>query len=45
MDGFDPVFIDINLKTLGLDTKTIDALEKLKDIRAIFITHAQGQMH
>tara|TARA_B100000242_G_scaffold285885_1_gene250823 strand:- start:552 stop:1721 length:1170 start_codon:yes stop_codon:yes gene_type:complete len=41
--GFDPVFVDINLGTLGLDSKmTIKTLQEIKDVRAVFITHAQG---
>ncbi|MDC2963098.1 DegT/DnrJ/EryC1/StrS aminotransferase family protein [Prochlorococcus sp. AH-736-K15] len=41
--GFEPFFVDINLKTLGLDSKkVINNLQTLNDVRAIFITHAQG---
>ncbi len=41
--GFEPVFIDIRMETLGLDSKkVIDALKNDKDIKAVFITHAQG---
>ena len=41
--GFEPVFLDINLRTLGLDcNKVINYLEKDNEIKAIFITHAQG---
>ena len=41
--GFDPLFVDIKLETLGLDSnKVINELEKDKDIVAIFLTHAQG---
>ena len=41
--GFEPVFLDINLRTLGLDcNQVINYLEKDNEIKAIFITHAQG---
>ena len=41
--GFNPVFIDIKLSTLGLDSElTIEELNKNKNIKAIFLTHAQG---
>ena len=41
--GFNPIFIDIKLSSLGLDPKlTIRELKKNKNIKAIFLTHAQG---
>ncbi|KGF91978.1 putative CDP-4-keto-6-deoxy-D-glucose-3-dehydrase [Prochlorococcus marinus str. MIT 9107] len=41
--GFEPLFVDIKLETLGLDSsQVIDQLKKDKEIVAIFITHAQG---
>ena len=41
--GFEPLFVDIKLQTLGLDSsKVIEHLEKENDIVAIFLTHAQG---
>ncbi|KGG00324.1 putative CDP-4-keto-6-deoxy-D-glucose-3-dehydrase [Prochlorococcus marinus str. MIT 9314] len=41
--GFEPLFLDIKLETLGLDSrKVIDQLKKDKTIVAIFLTHAQG---
>ncbi len=41
--GFNPIFIDIRLSSLALDPKlTIRELEKNKNIKAIFLTHAQG---
>ncbi len=41
--GFEPLFVDIRLETLGLNSRNvIDHLKKDKDIVAIFITHAQG---
>lgn len=40
-NGFTPVFVDINPKTLGMDNKKI--LEKITDkTRAVFFTHVQG---
>jgi CDP-6-deoxy-D-xylo-4-hexulose-3-dehydrase len=40
-NGFDPVFVDINPRTLGLDT--LKVLEKINDsTKAVFITHVQG---
>jgi CDP-6-deoxy-D-xylo-4-hexulose-3-dehydrase len=40
-NGFDPVFVDINPRTLGLDT--LKVLEKINDAtKAVFITHVQG---
>ena len=39
--GFKPVFVDINPKTLGMDT--VQVISKLtKDTRAVFLTHALG---
>ena len=39
--GFEPVFVDINPRTLSMDTDQI--LEKLTDrTRAVFMTHVQG---
>ncbi len=41
--GFEPLFVDISLDTLGLDGKqVIENLEKYNDVRAVFLTHAQG---
>lgn len=41
--GFEPVFLDISFKTLGLDAdKVINCLEEDKEIKAVFLTHAQG---
>ena len=41
--GFNPLFIDINLSTLALDTDlVIKEIEHNKNIKAIFLTHAQG---
>ena len=41
--GFNPKFIDISLSTLGLNSDlVIQELKKNKNIRAIFMTHAQG---
>ena len=40
-NGFSPVFVDINPKTLGMDTDRI--LEKINNkTRAVFFTHVQG---
>ena len=40
-NGFDPVFVDIDPQTLGLDVeKTISALSE--NTKAVFITHVQG---
>ena len=40
-NGLDPVFVDINPRTLGLDT--LKVLEKINDAtKAVFITHVQG---
>ena len=41
--GFNPLFIDINLSSLALNSDlVIKELESNKNIRAIFLTHAQG---
>ena len=41
--GFEPVFIDISLNTLGIDeSRLLNKLDEINDICAIFITHAQG---
>ena len=41
--GFNPIFIDIKLSTLGLNSDlVIKECEKNKNIKAIFLTHAQG---
>ena len=40
-NGFKPVFVDINLKNLSLDTKEIISKITKKTV-AVFITHAQG---
>lgn len=41
--GFNPIFIDINLSSLALNTDlVINELENNKNIKAIFLTHAQG---
>ena len=41
LNGFKPVFVDINLKNLCLDTEKV--IKKLsKKTLAVFITHAQG---
>ena len=39
--GFDPVFVDINPRTLGMDTKEVLA-ELNSSTRAVFITHILG---
>jgi CDP-6-deoxy-D-xylo-4-hexulose-3-dehydrase len=40
-NGFDPVFVDINPRTLGMDTKQV--IKKLsKKTRAVFLTHILG---
>ena len=40
-NGFDPVFVDINPRTLGMDTKQV--VKKLsKKTRAVFLTHILG---
>ncbi|MFZ4681357.1 MAG: DegT/DnrJ/EryC1/StrS family aminotransferase [Terrimicrobiaceae bacterium] len=39
--GFEPVFVDINPRTLGMDTEqVIAALDE--DVRAVFLTHILG---
>ena len=41
--GFNPIFIDINLSSLALNSDlVIKEIESNKNIRAIFLTHAQG---
>ena len=41
--GFNPLFIDINLSSLALNSDlVIKELETNKNIKAIFLTHAQG---
>ena len=41
--GFNPVFVDINLSTLGLNSNlVIENLKSNNNIKAIFLTHAQG---
>ena len=41
--GFNPLFIDISLSSLALNSDlVIEELESNKNIRAIFLTHAQG---
>ena len=41
--GFEPLFIDIKLSTLGLDYNLVKtAILKHPDVKAIFLTHAQG---
>ncbi len=41
--GFNPVFIDVNLSTLALNTElVIEELKKNKNVKAVFLTHAQG---
>jgi len=41
--GFNPLFIDINLSSLALNSDlVIKELESNKNIKAIFLTHAQG---
>jgi CDP-6-deoxy-D-xylo-4-hexulose-3-dehydrase len=40
-NGFDPVFVDINRRTLGMDTRQV--VKKLsKKTRAVFLTHILG---
>ncbi len=40
-NGFTPVFVDIDPRTLGMDTKQV--IDKLTDnTRAVFLTHVQG---
>ena len=41
--GFNPIFVDINLSTLSLDSDlVIQEIESNKNVKAIFLTHAQG---
>ncbi|HXE41681.1 MAG TPA: DegT/DnrJ/EryC1/StrS aminotransferase family protein, partial [Candidatus Baltobacteraceae bacterium] len=40
-NGFDPVFVDINPRTLGMDTQEVLA-ELNSDTRAVFLTHILG---
>ena len=41
MNGFKPVFVDINLSNLSMNTKEV--LKKINNkTLAVFITHAQG---
>tara|TARA_Y100001968_G_scaffold189641_1_gene173789 strand:+ start:6886 stop:8070 length:1185 start_codon:yes stop_codon:yes gene_type:complete len=41
--GFKPIFIDISLSTLGLNSDlVIKEINRNKNIKAIFLTHAQG---
>ena len=41
--GFNPVFKDINLSTLALNTDlVIEEIEQNNNIKAVFLTHAQG---
>ncbi|MEP6663129.1 MAG: aminotransferase class I/II-fold pyridoxal phosphate-dependent enzyme [Verrucomicrobiota bacterium] len=40
-NGFDPVFVDINPQTLGMDTKQVIA-KITKKTRAVFLTHVLG---
>ena len=41
--GFEPLFVDIKLSTLGLDSDLVKAtLMEHQDVKAIFLTHAQG---
>ena len=43
MNGFKPVFVDINLENLSMNIKNV--LKKVnKKTLAVFITHAQGLM-
>ena len=40
-NGFDPVFVDINPRTLGMDTEQV--VKKISDrTRAVFLTHILG---
>jgi CDP-6-deoxy-D-xylo-4-hexulose-3-dehydrase len=39
--GFEPVFVDIDPHTLGMDTKQVVALLD-KDVKAVFLTHILG---
>ena len=41
--GFNPVFKDINLSTLALNTDlVIEEIEHNNNVKAVFLTHAQG---
>ena len=41
--GFKPIFVDIKLETLAIDEDLLeDTLKKYDDIKALFLTHAQG---
>ena len=41
--GFEPLFLDIKLNTLGIDESLLEtAIQENQDVRALFITHAQG---
>ena len=41
--GFEPEFVDIKLSTLAIDEDLLEeVVEKHDDIRAVFLTHAQG---
>ena len=41
--GFKPIFVDIKLETLAINEDILeDTLKKYNDIRAVFLTHAQG---
>ena len=41
--GFEPEFIDIDLKTLAINEDKIEeVLSKFDDVKALFLTHAQG---
>ena len=41
--GFEPEFIDIRLSTLAIDEDLLEqTIERYNDIRAVFLTHAQG---
>ena len=41
--GFEPLFVDINLRTLAIDSiKLEDKLKIEENVLAVFLTHAQG---
>ena len=41
--GFEPLFVDIKLENLAIDPKKLqEALSSKENIRAVFLTHAQG---
>ncbi len=41
--GFEPHFVDVRLETLGLNGDlVIEEIESNNDVRAVFLTHAQG---